>query len=73
MASRCNEVQQNVDTVVAESGVTLNTRFLCKNVIVLALEIANDLSEAGLVVDLVTETRGIDNGQRDACALLIKF
>jgi hypothetical protein len=46
MASRCNEVQQNVDTVVAESGVTLNTRFLCKNVIVLALEIANDLSEA---------------------------
>lgn len=46
MAGRCDEVQQNVHTVVAESGVTLNTRFLCENVIVLTLEVADDLSKA---------------------------
>ena len=45
----CNEVQQNVHTVVAESGVTLNTRFLCENVIVLTLEVADDLSKAAAV------------------------
>lgn len=46
VTGRCDEVQQNVHTVVAESGVTLNTRFLCENVIVLTLEVADDLSEA---------------------------
>jgi hypothetical protein len=46
MTGRCDEVQQDVYTVVAESGVTLNTRFLCKNVIVLSLEVANNLAEA---------------------------
>lgn len=49
MAGGCDEVQQDVYTVVAESGVTLNTRFLCENVIVLALEVADNLSEAARV------------------------
>jgi hypothetical protein len=43
MACRDDEVQQNVDTVVAESGVTLDTRLLSKNVIVLPLEVSNNL------------------------------
>lgn len=46
MPCGCDEVQQNVHAVVAESGVTLNTRFLCENVIVLTLEVADDLSKA---------------------------
>ena len=33
----------------------------------------HDLCEAGLVVNLVTEPRGIHNGQGYACALLIKL
>ena len=46
MPCGCDEVQQNVHAVVAESGVTLNTRFLCENIIVLTLEVADDLSKA---------------------------
>ena len=91
MTGRCDEVEQNVDTVIPEAGVTLNPGLLCKNVIVLALEVADDLAEAvqklateltsvfcavyvpGLVVDLVTEPRGIDDGQGDTGPLLIEF
>lgn len=35
-----------MDTIVAESWVTLNARLLRKNVIVLSLEITNNLAEA---------------------------
>jgi hypothetical protein len=35
-----------MDTIVAESWVTLNARLLCKNVVVLSLEVANNLAEA---------------------------
>lgn len=35
-----------MNTIVAESWVTLNARLLCENVIVLSLEIANNLAEA---------------------------
>lgn len=34
-------------TIVSEPGVSLDTRFLAKDVIVLSLEVANDLSKAG--------------------------
>jgi hypothetical protein len=79
VAGWCDEVQHNVNTVVAESRVTLDTRLLGDNAIVLALEISDDLLEAaswsasasslqrgnipGLVVDLVTEAGCVDDGQ----------
>ena len=34
---------------------------------------AHDLGETGLVVNLVTESRGIHNSQGYACAFLIKL
>jgi hypothetical protein len=43
MAGGGDEVQQYVYTVVTESRVTLNTRFLCENAVVLSLEVADDL------------------------------
>jgi hypothetical protein len=43
MACRNDEVQQNVDTVVTKSRVTLDTRLLSKNVIVLPLEVSDNL------------------------------
>ena len=46
MASRCDEVEQGMDTIVPKSGVTLDTRFFCKDVIILTLKMANDLGEA---------------------------
>jgi hypothetical protein len=43
VAGGCDEVEQDMYTVVAESGVTLNTRFLCENAVVLSLEVSDDL------------------------------
>jgi hypothetical protein len=79
MARRCDEVQQNMHTVVAEARVTLDTRLLGDNAVVLALEVSDDFLEAtsrsartsslqpgnipGLVVDLVTESGCVDDGQ----------
>ena len=79
MARWCDEVQQNVYTVISESRVTLDARLLGDNAVVLALEVSDDFLEAasrsavashlqrgnipGLVVDLVTKSGGVDNGQ----------
>ena len=46
MAGRRNEVEQCVHPVVTEARVTLDTRLLSEDVIVLALEVANDFLEA---------------------------
>ena len=58
MTGRCDEVEQGMDTVIAEAGVTLDTRLLSENVIVLALEVANDL----------LETVGKENAQGTGCS-----
>lgn len=46
MAGGGDEVEEDVDAVVAEARVTLDARFLGKNVVVLALEVADNLGEA---------------------------
>ena len=46
MAGRSDEVEQSMDTIVTESRVTLDTRLLCENVIVLSLEVPNDFTKA---------------------------
>ena len=46
MASRGDEVEESVHTIVAETGVTLDTRLLGENIIVLSLKIANNFSKA---------------------------
>lgn len=80
MSRRGNKVEKCMNTIVAESWVTLNARLLRKNIVVLSLEIANNLAEAKLplvtririasisdkflprlVVNLIAETRCIDN------------
>ena len=45
VTSRGDEVEKRVNAVVAEAGVTLDTRLLSENVIVLAFEIANNFLE----------------------------
>lgn len=45
VTGRCDEVEKDVNTVVAESRVALDARLLCENVIVLSLEITNNLGE----------------------------
>ena len=46
MAGWGDEVEEGVDTVIPEARITLDTRLLSKNVVVLTLEVANDLLEA---------------------------
>ena len=46
MTGRGDEIQKSVDAVVAEARVTLDTRLFGQNIIVLAVEVANDLLEA---------------------------
>jgi hypothetical protein len=41
-----DEVEENVDAVVAEAGVTLDARLLGQDVVVLPLEVADDLGKA---------------------------
>ena len=43
MAGGGDKVEQGVNAVVPEARVTLDTRLLSQNVIVLSLEVANDL------------------------------
>lgn len=45
MAGRGDEVEQGVDSVVSEARVTLDTRLLGKNVVVLSLEVPNNFGE----------------------------
>lgn len=73
VAGGCDEVEESVDTVVAEAGISLDSRLLCKDIIVLSLEVANDLAERRLVVNLIAEAGGIDDGERDARPLFIKL
>lgn len=62
-----------MNTVVPETRVTLDTRLFCENVIVLALKITNNLLESKLVVDVVTKSRRVDDGERDADTVFLKL
>jgi len=44
-----NEVQHSVHTVVPESGVTLDTRFLGQDIVILPLEVSNNLRKASSI------------------------
>lgn len=59
MTSGSDKVKHSMDSVVSEAGVTLDTRLLGKNIIILSLEVANDLGEAGIGV-----SRGVKHGPR---------
>lgn len=41
MSSRGDEVEEGVDTVVPEAGVTLDARFFGQDVVILTLKVAN--------------------------------
>ena len=45
VTGRGDEVEQSVNSVVPEARVTLDTRLLRENVVVLALEVAHNLLE----------------------------
>ena len=49
MTSRCDEVEDHMDTVVAEPRVTLDTGLFSQDIIVLPLEVSTNLGKAEFV------------------------
>jgi len=49
VARGSDEVEEDVDSVVAKSGVALDAGLFCEDVVVLSLEVANNLREAAFV------------------------
>ena len=48
MASWGDEVEKSVNTIVAETRITLDTGLLCKNIIVLSLEVTDDFTKTSV-------------------------
>lgn len=48
MTSGRDKIEESVNTVVPEPGVTLDTRLFSQDIVVLALEVANNLGEAAV-------------------------
>lgn len=46
MACRGDEVEHGMDSVIPEAGVTLDTRLLGQDIIILSLEVSDDLCKA---------------------------
>lgn len=46
MAGWSDEVEKGMNTIVAETWVTLDTGLLCQNIIVLSLEVTDDFTKA---------------------------
>ena len=72
MASGRDEVEESMNPVVAETRVTLDTGLLRKNVIVLALEMANNLLEAEMErrVSLVALERANERTYANSLSML---
>lgn len=71
MAGGCDEVEEGVNAIIAESRVTLDARFEGKDFIILSLDVAHDLTKSRLVVNLVAEAWSIHDCERDTGAFLV--
>lgn len=62
-----------MDSVIAESRVTLDPALLGQNVIVLALQVAYNLGKAALIVNAISKAGSVDNRKRDTGAFLVQL
>jgi hypothetical protein len=84
----CDKVEEDVDTVVPEARVTLDSRFFGKNIVILAFEVSDDFTKAEeqsvlrrtcgtgfympcFIVNLVTKTGGINDGEGNSGAFVV--
>ncbi len=61
MASWSDKVEERMHSVVPEARISLDSRFFCKNIIILALEVSNDLAKRSLVIDLISKPGCVDD------------
>ena len=71
MSSGGDEVEECVNAVVPEPGVTLDPRFLSENVIVLALKVADNFLEPGIIKEKVRPVRPGRIRRVDARVLIV--
>ena len=45
MTSGSDEIEKDVNSIISEAGITLDTRLLRKDIIILPLEVADNLGE----------------------------
>lgn len=68
-----NEVEQRMNTLVFESGVTLDSRFLGEDVVILLLKIADDRRKRRFVIDVVAKAGRITDRQTDRHPVFVQF
>lgn len=54
MTSGSDEIEKNMNTIVTEARVTLDTRFFGKNVIVLSFEVTDNFRKAVRMTELAS-------------------
>jgi hypothetical protein len=69
MSSGWDEVENDMNSSILELGITLNTRLLGKESLVLVLNVLQDLDESLRVVDIVSKSRGVNHGQDDLLSI----
>lgn len=55
MTGRCDKVEKSVNTVVAESGVTLDTGLFGEDIIVLAFKVTRNLPKTVFAITVRSE------------------
>ena len=73
MTGRCDEVEERMNTVVSKPRIPFDSGLFRKNVVVLSFQVAHDLAKSRLVVNLTTETGGVDNGQSNSSAFFVEL
>jgi hypothetical protein len=63
MTGGSDKVEQRMHTVISETRVSLDSRLLGQNVVVLAFEVSDDFAKGSFVIDLISKARGINNGE----------
>lgn len=67
-----DEVEESVDSIVSETGVSLDPGFLGENIIVLSFQVSCDLGKTSLIINLITESGRINDSQGNTSPLLFK-
>ena len=73
MAGRSDEIEKGVNSIISESGVSFNPAFLSKDIIILSFQISSNLSKTSFIINLVAESRCINNRQRNPRSFFFEF
>jgi len=73
MTSRGDKVEKSMNSVVSETGVSLNSGFFSEDIIILSLQVSSNFSETSFIINLITKSRSIDHCQSNTSSLFFKI